>query len=178
MLLPALLSLSVPGAAPAPSFLWAAQVMRQVGDEAKALSLGDRIAAGHGGLKPGLSEQMARDDTGNDRQHNRDQLASSRQQSLSPATVSSVDRLCLAKDGWAAKAQPARRESQLGLFRAVTVERLLPGSEFGVPSVRIGSACLGRARDLTAGKLTPKLSYRKADIRGRQWTTPRRHSLP
>ena len=36
---------------------------------------------------------------------------------------------------------------------------------------RFGSACAGRARDLTAGKLTPKLSYRKADIRGRQWPT-------
>ena len=120
MLLPALLSLSVPGAAPAPSFFWAAQVTRQVGDEAKALSLGDRITAGLGGLKPGLSEQVARVDTGHDRQHNHDQLASCRQQSLSPAMVSRVDRLCLAKDGWAAKAQPARRGSQLGLFRAVT----------------------------------------------------------
>jgi hypothetical protein len=35
----------------------------------------------------------------------------------------------------------------------------------------IGSACAGRARDLTAGKLTPNLSHRIADVHGRQWST-------
>jgi transposase-like protein len=33
---------------------------------------------------------------------------------------------------------------------------------------RAGLASAGRARDLTAGKLTPKLSDRRADVRGRQ----------
>lgn len=34
-----------------------------------------------------------------------------------------------------------------------------------------GSTSAGRPRELTAGKLTAKLSPRIADIRGRQWTT-------
>ena len=50
-------------------------------------------------------------------------------------------------------------------------KRARSGGQFARFTGRIGSACAGRARDLPAGKLTPKLSYRKADIRGRQWTT-------
>lgn len=38
-----------------------------------------------------------------------------------------------------------------------------------------GSASAGRPRELTAGKLTPKVSHRIADTRGRQWTT---HTCP
>jgi hypothetical protein len=34
-----------------------------------------------------------------------------------------------------------------------------------------GSASAGQALDLTAGKLTPGLSDRTADVRGRQWPT-------
>lgn len=34
-----------------------------------------------------------------------------------------------------------------------------------------GSASASRPRELTARKLTPKLSHRIADIHGRQWTT-------
>jgi hypothetical protein len=34
-----------------------------------------------------------------------------------------------------------------------------------------GSASAGRVRELTAGKMTPKLCDRKADVRGRQYTT-------
>lgn len=34
-----------------------------------------------------------------------------------------------------------------------------------------GSASAGRVRDLTAGKLTPKLGDRIADVRGRQYPT-------
>ena len=41
-----------------------------------------------------------------------------------------------------------------------------------------GSASASRARKLTAGKLTPKLTDRTADARGRQWPTQQRHSLP
>ena len=112
MFLPALLWLSVPGPAPAPSSLWTAKVIRQVGGGAKALSQSDRIAVSLGGLKPGLTEQVARDDTEHDRQHNHHQIALCSQQSQSPDTVSPVDRMCLAKEGWAAKTQPARRRSR------------------------------------------------------------------
>lgn len=56
--------------------------------------------------------------------------------------------------------------------RGWTVRQLRAGSKDSC-----GSACAGRARDLTAGKLTAKLSYRKADIHGRQWTTPCRRRL-
>lgn len=34
-----------------------------------------------------------------------------------------------------------------------------------------GSASAGQALDLAAGELTPKLSDRTADVRGRQWPT-------
>ena len=66
--------------------------------------------------------------------------------------------------------------SHRGLFRAVTVERLLPGSEFVAPSARIGSASAGRPREFTAGKLTSTLSHRMADVHGRQWTAHWSHS--
>jgi len=36
---------------------------------------------------------------------------------------------------------------------------------------RVGSTGAGRVRDLTAGKLPPKLSDRIADVRGRQYPT-------
>lgn len=39
------------------------------------------------------------------------------------------------------------------------------------PAGRFGSASAGRVRELTAGKMTPKLCDRKADVRGRQYTT-------
>jgi hypothetical protein len=39
------------------------------------------------------------------------------------------------------------------------------------PSDRYGSVSDSRARDLTAGKLTTKLSHRTADVRGRQLST-------
>ncbi len=39
------------------------------------------------------------------------------------------------------------------------------------PADRCGSASAGRSRDLTARKLTPKLSDRIADVRGRQYPT-------
>jgi len=57
-----------------------------------------------------------------------------------------------------------------------THQRLLQGCQPRQSGTRSGSACAGRARDLTAGKLTAKLSYRKADICGRQWMTLRRQS--
>ena len=50
--------------------------------------------------------------------------------------------------------------------------RLLFGSQCGSPADCLGSASAGRVRDLTAGKLTPKLSRRIADVRGRQYPTP------
>lgn len=36
---------------------------------------------------------------------------------------------------------------------------------------RFGSACAGRARDLTAGELTVNLSHQIPDVHGRQWST-------
>lgn len=44
--------------------------------------------------------------------------------------------------------------------------------------VRLGSAGAGRPRDLTAGKLTPKLSHKIAEIRGRQWAPLSRQPPP
>jgi hypothetical protein len=49
------------------------------------------------------------------------------------------------------------------------VTRQLCGFELRVAKVGRGSASAGRVRDLTAGKLTPKLSDRIADVRGRQY---------
>jgi hypothetical protein len=51
------------------------------------------------------------------------------------------------------------------------------GPLFRLPSDRIGSACAGQARDLTAGKLTSSLSHWIADVHGRQWSTRCGHSL-
>jgi len=46
--------------------------------------------------------------------------------------------------------------------------KMLWGGEFSRSGVADGSASAGRARDLTAVELTPKLSDRIADVRGRQ----------
>ena len=51
-------------------------------------------------------------------------------------------------------------------------ERLLSRLKIGAADVADGSASAGRARDLTAGERTPKLSDRIADFRGRQVPTP------
>jgi len=49
--------------------------------------------------------------------------------------------------------------------------RTARGRQLQQPDTRFGSASAGRALDLTAGKLTPKLSDRIADARGRQYPT-------
>lgn len=56
-------------------------------------------------------------------------------------------------------------------------DRRLCDGEIRVVNVAERSASAGRAFDLTAGKLTPKLSFRIADARGRQWPTLTKHPL-
>ena len=58
---------------------------------------------------------------------------------------------------------------------ACKADRRLWGGEIGTADVASGSASARQPRELTAGKLTLKLSHRIADIRGRQWTT---HTSP
>ena len=58
---------------------------------------------------------------------------------------------------------------------AVVREWKLCGGQFSAANVGRGSASAGRARDLTAGQLTPKLRDRTADVRGRQWPTQTSH---
>jgi len=69
---------------------------------------------------------------------------------------------------------PCLRRPTLGSSRTAC-ERQLRGDQFGPRSVAEGSASAGQARDLTAGKPTPKLSDPTADGRGRQWPTPTGH---
>ncbi len=56
------------------------------------------------------------------------------------------------------------------------MERPLPAGEFGDVGVTEGMASAVQALDLAAGKPTPELSDRTADVRGRQWSTLQRHS--
>ena len=55
-------------------------------------------------------------------------------------------------------------------------ERQVRGGDFRDVDVGSGSPSAGRLRELTAGELTPNLSHRIADIRGRRWTTRCGHS--
>jgi len=59
-------------------------------------------------------------------------------------------------------------EPPRGSSQGVSIERLLRDHQFRASNAAVGSASAGRPRDLTDGKLTPKLSRRIADIRGRQ----------
>ena len=54
------------------------------------------------------------------------------------------------------------------------VEWQVSGSQLCDRYVDSGSASDSRVSDLTAGKLTPKLRCRTADVRGRQWSTQTR----
>ena len=57
-------------------------------------------------------------------------------------------------------------------------DRPFTGVEDRGAKVSCGSTSDGRARDLSAGKLTPNLSHRIADVHGRQWSTQKRKLLP
>ncbi len=57
--------------------------------------------------------------------------------------------------------QPMFRFCRLQLGQERSVDKVMP-------NVAFGSASAGHAPDLTAGKLTSKLSDRTADVRGRQ----------
>ena len=62
-------------------------------------------------------------------------------------------------------------------FCTLTVERRLRGGELRNLYFGFGSASAGRASNLNAGKPPSKLSDQTADVRGRQWTTLKRHYL-
>ena len=57
------------------------------------------------------------------------------------------------------------------------IDRLLSGEQFLELKVGNGSASDSRVSDLTAGKPTPKLTGRIADVHGRQLPTLSRHLL-
>jgi hypothetical protein len=70
----------------------------------------------------------------------------------------------------------AATEAQVRRNDILDPHRRLRGGDFVAAHVAAGSASDSTKRDLTAGKLTPKVSDLIADVRGRQWPNLQRLS--